>query len=115
MNYTLDKIEQLRREKNINVNRLCKATGVSQSTYTTWVAKDRIPQSKHLKPIAEYFNKPISYFYDDEKEKTENKKPAVISERELKIMRATELLQRYSEEDLALAVQMLERISPNGK
>lgn len=67
MNYTLDKIEELRRERNIKVNHLCKATGVSQSTYTTWIAKDRTPQSKHLKPIAEYFNKPISYFYDEEK------------------------------------------------
>lgn len=115
MNYTLDKIEGLRRERNIKVNHLCKATGIAQSTYTTWVAKDRTPQSKHLKPIAEYFNKPISYFYDDEEPPIEKEKPAEISERERKLNKLTELLERYSEDDLSWVLQMLERMPPSEK
>lgn len=92
--------------------------GIPKSAISQYLSgKSKDMDSRRLYKICSYLNVSEAWMmgFDVPMERQENKKPTVTSERERKIKRATELLERYSEEDLLLALQMLERISPKGK
>ena len=61
MNEVLQRIEQLKEAKGITVYRLMKDLNMSQSTYSTWIEKDRVPKTDRLQVIAEYFGVSIDY------------------------------------------------------
>lgn len=61
MNEVLQRIEQLKEAKGITVYRLMKDLNMSQSTYSTWIEKDRVPKTDRLQVIAEYFNVSVDY------------------------------------------------------
>lgn len=61
MNEILQRIESLRKSKDITVYRLMKDLNMSQSTYSTWLDKDRIPKTDKLQQLAEYFNVSLDY------------------------------------------------------
>ena len=61
MNEVLQRIEQLKEAKGITVYRLMKDLNMSQSTYSTWIEKDRVPKTDRLQVIAEYFGVTIDY------------------------------------------------------
>ena len=56
MNDVLERIEEMRKEKGITQYVLCKGVGINQSTYSTWLAKDRIPKPDALEKIADFLN-----------------------------------------------------------
>lgn len=61
MNEVLQRIEQLKEAKGITVYRLMKDLNMSQSTYSTWIEKDRVPKTDRLQVIAEYFGVSVDY------------------------------------------------------
>ncbi|MGO4951973.1 helix-turn-helix domain-containing protein [Paenibacillus sp. DRB1-1] len=64
-----DKIQELMDERGITKYRLAKETGVSYTGVTKILTgQTRHPQIDSLKLIANYFDKPLDYFTDDEGE-----------------------------------------------
>ncbi|MFR6257491.1 MAG: helix-turn-helix domain-containing protein [Anaerovoracaceae bacterium] len=61
MNDVLQRIESLRKDKKINVTRLCKEVGIAQSTYSTWLKDDRVPQPSKINTLADYFGVTTDY------------------------------------------------------
>ncbi len=65
MNLTTKNILSLLNEKGISANKLQVACGLSNNAITNWKKGFANPSAKALEKIANYFNLPISYFYED--------------------------------------------------
>lgn len=83
--------------------------GVSAPTVSEWLARKKMPRMDKVSLLAKHFGVNKSDLVE------EKEKPAISSERERLIKQANELLGRYSEEDLAWVLQMLERVPPSEK
>lgn len=60
-----EKFKQLLNEHNTNAYQVSKATGVSSSTLSEWKRGKYTPKKEKLQRLADYFNVPLSYFYED--------------------------------------------------
>lgn len=107
-------IKKYMERKGVTNQQLCDALGFKYTTFIDWTKGVTYPRMPKIEAMANYFGIKKSDLIE-EKMPEENKKPTVTSERERKIMRATELLQEYSEEDLLWVIQMLEKMSPKEK
>lgn len=96
---------------NMTQREMAEVVGVAASTFNDWMKAKKYPRIDKIEIMANYFGISKS----DLIEEKENKKPAISSERERLIKQANELLGRYSEEDLAWVLQMLERVPPSEK
>ena len=103
-----DRIKQLRERVGFTQEELAARLKVTKQTIHKYEKNivTNIP-SDNIEPLATVLDSTPEYILGWEQAK---EKPAISSERERKIKRATELLERYSEEDLGLVLQMLERI-----
>jgi transcriptional regulator with XRE-family HTH domain len=63
-----NKIQSLREEHNMSQEQLANAIGCSQSALSNYEKGKRKLYLVHLEKLAEVFNKPMSYFIDDEPE-----------------------------------------------
>ena len=61
-----EKLERLLEEKGISAYKMCKDTGISRSLVSQWKSGSFSPKHDKLKILSEYFNVPISYFYDEQ-------------------------------------------------
>ena len=88
MNEVLDRILLTMKEQHLSAKDLCSMTGISQSTFATWKAKDREPKPSQLNRIAEALNVSAEYLLTGE----EKKKPTHYLDEE-----AAELAQAFFE------------------
>ena len=65
-----EKFARLLQEKGVTPYRVHKETGVSQSTLSDWKNGKSVPKIDKLQLIADYFEVPVSYFLEDEHEKS---------------------------------------------
>ena len=61
-----EKLEHLLKERGISAYKMCKDTGISRSLVSQWKSGSFSPKHDKLKILSEYFNVPISYFYDND-------------------------------------------------
>lgn len=108
---SVDKVRKICKERKIPIYKLEKDLGFANG-YIGQLRKGTFPDDR-LVMIADYLGVSCDYLMGTENTKKET--PTVTSERDRKIKRATELLERYSEEDLAWVLQMLERMPPSEK
>ena len=80
MNEILQRIEGLREQHSLSVYKLSKELHITQSTYSTWVKKDRTPKADVLQQIADYFGVTVDYLLNGE-QKTEWK--PTLSDKEI--------------------------------
>ena len=59
-----EKFAQLLAVHGITANTVAKAVHVNASTFTDWKQGKSQPKLEKLQKIADYFNVPVSYFYD---------------------------------------------------
>ena len=59
------KFEELLAANGLSAYKVAKATGVSQATLSQWKSGLYTPKADKLQKIADYFEVPISYFYED--------------------------------------------------
>lgn len=60
-----EKFEKLCAEKGVTPYKVSKETGVSTATLTSWKQGKYNPKKEKLQKIADFFEVPISYFYDE--------------------------------------------------
>lgn len=58
-----EKYVALREEKGVTDYRVAMETGITKSTFTDWKNGRSSPKMDKLKKIADYFQKPIEYFF----------------------------------------------------
>lgn len=60
-----EKVEKLMEEKSVKVADVAKATGISSSVFTDWKKGRYTPKADKLYALAQYFDVPMEYFFDD--------------------------------------------------
>lgn len=60
-----EKVEKLMEEKGVKVADVAKATGISASVFTDWKKGRYTPKADKLYALAQYFDVPMEYFFDD--------------------------------------------------
>lgn len=63
------KFQQLLEAADTTPYQVGKATGISASTFSEWKKGTYTPKPDKIQKIADYFEVPVSYFYDDEEQK----------------------------------------------
>lgn len=107
-------IKKYMERKGVTNQQLCDDLNFKYTTFIDWTKAVTYPRMPKIEAMANYFGIKKSDLIE-EKTTEEKEKPAISSERERKIKKANELLERYSEEDLAWVLQMLERMPPSEK
>ena len=67
-----EKFEKLLKEKNVTPYRVHKETGISTATLSDWKNGKSQPKKDKIEKICNYFNVPLSYFYDEEEQGISN-------------------------------------------
>lgn len=119
---------KLRDEKNLKDSDVSKATGITKSTFSDWKKGRSKPKLEKLQLIADFFGVSVDYLMGNELLKPltladaiylnsikDEKTLTAFSERDRLLYEATERLEEYSEKDLLLILQMLERMPPSKK
>jgi len=68
----LDKILELVHEKGLSIRQFSIECGLNHNSISAWKKGKANPSLDALKRIADYFNKPISYFYGAEEQPQES-------------------------------------------
>jgi len=63
-----EKFEKLLKINNVTPYRVHKDTGISSATLSDWKNGKSEPKKDKIEKICNYFNVPLSYFYNEEKE-----------------------------------------------
>ena len=67
-----EKFEKLLKEKDVTPYRVHKETGISTATLSDWKNGKSQPKKDKIEKICNYFNVPLSYFYDEKEQGTSN-------------------------------------------
>lgn len=67
-----EKFEKLLKEKDVTPYRVHKETGISTATLSDWKNGKSQPKKDKIEKICNYFNVPLSYFYDENEQGTSN-------------------------------------------
>lgn len=60
-----EKYAELRDSKEITDYRVASDTGITKSTFTDWKTGRSKPKADKLKILADYFDVPLTYFYEE--------------------------------------------------
>lgn len=63
-----NKIEELLKSHNMTLNKLSKAVGIPYMTLKSWKLRGSSPRLENVKKIADYFEVPVEYFFEDDSE-----------------------------------------------
>lgn len=63
-----EKFEKLLIERDIKASDVARDTGITTATLSAWKKGRYVPKKEKIQKIADYFNVPITYFYNDENE-----------------------------------------------
>ena len=63
-----EKFEKLLKTHNAKPSQVAKATGISTSTLSSWKNGHYTPKNDKLQLIADYFQVPLSFFWEDAKD-----------------------------------------------
>lgn len=61
-----EKVERLMSEKGVKAADVAKAVGISSSVFTDWKKGRYTPKADKLYALAQYFDVPMEYFFDDD-------------------------------------------------
>lgn len=60
------KFDKLLKERGLKVADVSEATGIKKPTFTAWKKGEYTPKADKIQKIAEYFEVPVSYFYEED-------------------------------------------------
>lgn len=63
-----NKIEELLKSHNMTLNKLSKTVGLPYMTLKNWKLRGSSPRLENVKKIADYFEVPVEYFFEDDRE-----------------------------------------------
>ena len=60
-----EKIKLLLDKRGLSAYQVSKATGIAQSSFSDWKKKGLNPSTEKLKKLADYFQIPVDYFFEE--------------------------------------------------
>lgn len=90
-------------QKGKSASKAATEMGFSNATASGWKA-GKVPQDSTIQTIANYFEVPISYFYDSEEEKAQAETPAPVKVLEILFKEAT------ADEQTEMLVRMIAQL-----
>ena len=115
-----DKFEALLKERNVRAADVAKATGITTTTLSAWKKGKYEPKNDKIQKIADFFEVPITYFYDDTPAYYYDQNVLVLAE-EMKnkpgIRRLFDASRDLSEDNLKMFADMIEtfkKTNPDG-
>lgn len=75
-----DKFEALLKERNVRAADVAKATGITTTTLSAWKKGKYEPKNDKIQKIADFFEVPITYFFDETPAYYYNEKTAEMAE-----------------------------------
>lgn len=115
-----DKFEALLKERNVRAADVAKATGITTTTLSAWKKGRYEPKKDKIQLIADFFEVPITYFFDETPAYYYNEKTAELAE-ELANKPGLRVLfdasRGLSEDNLKMFADMIERFkmtNPDG-
>lgn len=66
-----EKLIELMQLKNVNQTILARDTGIRNATISNWINAGKTPRPDKIKILADYFNVPTSYFFDNQPTRVE--------------------------------------------
>lgn len=107
-----DKFEKLLNERQVSAHQVSLATGVSTATLSSWKQGKYEPKKEKIQKIADYFQVPVSYFYEDSSEYYYDEETAMLADL-IAIKPGLRVLfdasRDLSEENLKMFADMIER------
>lgn len=107
-----DKFEALLKERNVRAADVAKATGITTTTLSAWKKGKYEPKQDKIQKIADFFEVPITYFFDDTPAYYYDEKVAELAE----VIASKPGLRAYfdagrdlSEDSLKMFTDMIER------
>lgn len=67
-----EKLIELMKVKNVNQTILSNETGIKVGTISNWIKRNMTPRPDKIQILADYFNVPTSYFFNNESVITNN-------------------------------------------
>lgn len=67
-----ERFKHLLELKGVSAYRVAKETKINPTTFTEWKRGDYTPKRDKLQKIAEYFNVPVTYFYEGTEDSVDN-------------------------------------------
>ena len=98
----LKKITELRTERHWTEYQLAEASGLTQSTISSWYRKGMMPTLPSLVKICEAFNISVSQFFLED-----NKQAILLSDKQIKLLEAASRLNAEQYTALVDFLQML--------
>lgn len=115
MNGVLTRIDDLLTRKGLRKIDLCNHLGLASSTYSTWRATDKIPDSKYLADIADFLGTTTDYlltgqgdYYFDKD--VQAMAQAIYDRQELKVL--FDASRKLSKEDIEQFSDLMNRLAP---
>ncbi len=114
-----EKFEKLLADKNVTAYRVAKDLGMPRSAFSGWKNGRSTPKIETLQKIADYFDVPVSYFYDySEHEQMKEAYVDMVAHKILdeifsndSLKELFDLAQDAKKEDIDLLVKLLKRLN----
>lgn len=75
-----EKFEKLLKERGVRAAEVSRQTGIPTSALSAWKRGEYTPKAGKIQKIAEYFDVPLSYFYEDPEQYYNNEDTAKLAE-----------------------------------
>jgi len=108
-----EKLQFLLDKKKIKSYRLAKDLGFSSALLSEWKSGRYLPKADKIQKICNYFGVPISYFYEDELNKSVNdgiKERSSLTEKEKLIQEALEKFEKLDEDERQAVIDFADLI-----
>lgn len=75
-----EKFEKLLIERHVKASDVSRGTGITTGTLSAWKKGTYTPKKEKIQKIAEFFDVPLSYFYEDPEQYYTNEETAALAE-----------------------------------
>ena len=115
-----EKFEKLLNERGVKAADVARETGIKPPAFTAWKKGEYELKADKIQKIAEFFNVPLSYFYEDPEQYYNNEETAALAE-EMAIKPGLRVLfdasRDLSEDSLKMFAEMIntyKKTNPDG-
>ena len=105
--YFSKQLQVVMKERNLQQNELADLLDVSESTVGKWILKKSLPRMGIIQKLADYFNKPKSFFLEEE-----SNNPSELNQDFFRLLKAAQD-EGYTANDVRMALDFIHKARKN--
>lgn len=114
------KIKKIMEENKISAYQLSKKIGITPTSFTDWKNQKAQPSMKAIKKIADYFEVPVEYFFEDDSENLDQNISIKITDSTLQNSEVTGIKNNFlsskkQDEYIKKVSELMEEMTTEGK